>query len=874
MSLQAVSRPDLNLDHTNNTSSMARAQTHGRKANGPSFPRDSQKNKSGKRKSKNSLRSKALNAFALATAELDEQQKRGPRLRQLDVQPDFPSQTPKGLTNGGKDSEDEDYRPRKRPAHAEDGNSSVDDDSDGPEWRVGVDEDDDSDIDSDNAFGDSDEENLGVSKTKPRDRSGEDSHEQEVEDNEVDDDGKGHSDGSSLGNEAIDLATALDQWKEDEVQDDDREAAREDSGSEGDGYSSPGFSADDVSDDQDDDENDSKYDALKTLIGAMQEKRDEDEDKAGPSQISRISLEDLGLTGITDSRIKKSVKFLKKEEKAVGKAGIAKKLDVPLPLRAQARLDRSAAYEKANETLDRWHDTVQQNRRSSHLVFPLAQNSATFGVDCDAVTPITQKTATNELERTVTSIMEESGLGPSAPRQAQALSNEKFDKPSNSEKRRINAELRRQREFKSREDAKAKRIKKIKSKAYRRVHRKAAKKKQMKELEALEAAGEGEYPSYEDVLEDLNRQRAIARMGGRHKQSQWAKKVKEAGRHIWDEDFKTSMKEMAQREADLQRRIDGLGDENENSDSGEDDNSESEDDGQKERKKLLAEVRELQNEKCEPYDRISKLPFIQKAEARRKAENDEALANLEKQLASDAEDSSSSDEDSVRNARLFFGRPDVGENRRVAPKFPHSGTWESVEVQKTAKYTNPEPEKPSRKPEVKSGWAQPEKLANISRHKTHMAEISAPDVAVIEKPLEKTALSLKERSKARQSQGVDDGDSSSSVEDEEPENLADDEGVSAAFAAEKAALIEEEGEKVVDKTLPGWGSWVGAGVKKRKRGHNRLVKVEGVVKKQNRKDKGLDRVMINHKKVRQVWYITLGGSTLCFRDCMVSVGCL
>ena len=461
------------------------------------------------------MRSKALNAFAVATAELDEQQKRGPRSRQLDVEADFPGKTPNGLTNGGKDSEDEDYRPRKRPAHTEDGNSSAKDDSDGPEWRVGVDQDDDSDIDSDNAFGDSDVENLGVSKTKPRNRSEEDKHEQDMEDNKFDDDeDEGHSDASSLGDEAIDLATALDQWKEDEVQDEDRKTAREGSESDGDG-SSAGFSEGDVSDELDDEENDSKYDAIKTLIGAMQEKKSEDEDKAHPSQASKVSLEDLGLIGITDSRIKKSIKFLKKEEKAVGKAGVSKKLDVPLPVRAQAKLDRSAAYEKANETLDRWQDTIQQNRRSNHLVFPLAQNSATFGVDCNAVTPITHKTATNELERTVTSIMEESGLGPSAPRQAQALSNEKFNKPSNSEKRRINAELRRQRELKSREDAKAKRIKKIKSKAYRRVHRKAERRKQMKELEVLEAAAEGELPSHEDMVEELNRQRAIARMGGR-----------------------------------------------------------------------------------------------------------------------------------------------------------------------------------------------------------------------------------------------------------------------------------------------------------------------------------------------------------------------
>jgi U3 small nucleolar RNA-associated protein 14 len=79
------------------------------------------------------------------------------------------------------------------------------------------------------------------------------------------------------------------------------------------------------------------------------------------------------------------------------------------------------------------------------------------------------------------------------------------------------------------------------------------------------------------------------------------------------------------------------------------------------------------------------------------------------------------------------------------------------------------------------------------------------------------------------------------------------------FEAEKRQTIDDEDEKIVDNTLPGWGSWTGDGLSKKERARNKgrfLTKAEGI-KEQNRKDAKLDRVIINEKRVKKVSYNTL-----------------
>ena len=97
----------------------------------------------------------------------------------------------------------------------------------------------------------------------------------------------------------------------------------------------------------------------------------------GITSKAKLTLEDLGLPSIRDPFVKRSLKLLASEAKGDSKGnGIPGKLKVPLAKRQQDRLDRSAAYEKSRETLDRWTDTVKHNRRAEHLIFPLPDGDA------------------------------------------------------------------------------------------------------------------------------------------------------------------------------------------------------------------------------------------------------------------------------------------------------------------------------------------------------------------------------------------------------------------------------------------------------------------------------------------------------------------
>ncbi|RAL67745.1 hypothetical protein DID88_008478 [Monilinia fructigena] len=92
-------------------------------------------------------------------------------------------------------------------------------------------------------------------------------------------------------------------------------------------------------------------------------------------------------------------------------------------------------------------------------------------------------------------------------------------------------QLRMARELLYREELKAKRVKKIKSKSYRKVHRKQREKEEAKNRAALE---EGGFVPSEDELEAQDRRRATERQWGQSTEnSKWAKATKTLGRAAW-----------------------------------------------------------------------------------------------------------------------------------------------------------------------------------------------------------------------------------------------------------------------------------------------------------------------------------------------------
>ncbi|EAQ85127.1 hypothetical protein CHGG_09141 [Chaetomium globosum CBS 148.51] len=823
------------------------------------------------KKSRAKATAKALDAFALAAEQVPDST-RGVRTRGLEDRPN-PQKRQRG---GGEDEEDEDdfdededAGPKKRVRRDEEGGGDEDgfdgfsdggEGSDSEEWHVGVGaEDDDSELDSDEAFGESDEERFdgyafggssSKGKKQKKNKKGGDDDEEEGDEDDLE----------SLGSDAIDLATALDQFSGDEEE----EGGEEESGSEEDEESTDG---DDESE-EDDEADPSKLDALESMIAGFGGEDEEDEEP-GTQNKTKLSLKDLGLAGVKDPHMKRSLRLMNKEEKAV-KPGSSKKLEVPLAKRQQDRILRSAAYEKTNETLDKWIETVKHNRRADHLVFPLAQNAHDRGLDSGELMPITQKTSGTELEQTILAIMEESGLGPSAKPEKKE-GEEGQAGLSQAEQQEIARQRRREREIHSREMARAKRIKKIKSKAYRRIHRKELQREE--EAEREEALAAGELDS-DDEREDLDRRRAMERMGTRHRESKWAKLGKKAGRAVWDDNFRAGLTDIARRKEDLRRRIEGQAGGSEDEDEGSDVSDASE--GGDPRRRLLADLERAAayDDDDEPKSKLFQMKFMQRGEEMRRKENDEAVAALRRELDSD---DGASDEEEMDIGRRQFG---MG-NATAAPKSSQPKKAKTADAPGLAKPTAAaestpqfETEQRSSAPTGGDGWAAVESVSSTavgwsqvgssarkskkgSKPKTMDVDISTA-AAEVTKPKPKPKP---QGAASGPADGAQDSDSDDAlhlplaIRDQQLlEKAFAGEDVHGQFEEEKAEVEHEDDEKEIDNTLPGWGNWVGDGVSNRdkKRHQGRFItKVEGV-KKKDRKDFKMKGVIISEKRIRKL----------------------
>lgn len=832
-------------------------------------------------KSKSKARAHALDAFAIAAKQIDPERitRRG---RTLDLDPENQPRGGKHRRDEDEEEdseEDEDEAPRKKRAKQsafdeeddEDGDNggagAGGSDSEGNEWHVGVNaDDDDSELDSDEAFGESDDDKFEGYAFRG-------SRSQKEKDEESDD--EGGDDGASLGSDAIDLADALDQSSDDD-DDDEGSAGDTESGSEEEDDSAS------EEDDSDEDEMDpSRLGKLQNLIKGFADTEEDADADDGPSSKQTISLEDLGLSGVKDPLIKKSLKLMKKEEKAeAAKKGSSKKLDVPLPRRQQDQVLRAAAYEKTNETLDRWNETVKHNRRADHLMFPLANTLPDAGLDNGQLQPLTMKTAGTELEQTIMSIMEESGLGPSAKSKDEPKKhiddNGEEKSISRSELKELWAQRRKERELQSREQARSKRIKKIKSKTYRKIHRKERLGDEADELEAMRATGEIDS---EEEREAAHRRRALERVGAKHKESKWAKMGSKAGRAVWDDDYRAGLTDMARRDEELRRRVEGKtarGDDDDDDES--DAGSSSGDEGGNARLlQQLDALDEAEEDDDHPHSGLMKMAFMQRAEAQQKQANDELVAQIRRDLASGSEEEGEDDTE-VQVGRRTFG---VGQDKKATKpaKLPSASSTGAIsngaKSKSSSKAPNGRPSSTAAETSTAPGATGVWQSASAGRKKHGKAASSAAveldltnagQLASKSTPAPKSSKTKKSTASAAGNAATttqaDDGDSSDdgihlplAVRDLELVDRAfGGEDVVQEFEAEKEAIMSEDDEKMIDNTMPGWGSWAGEGISKRAQRRNKgkvMTKKEGI-KRKDRKDAKLDKVIVNEKRIRKV----------------------
>ena len=922
------------------------------------MPRFSARLPTGLRKTYSRPAPKKQNLDALAIAE--RQNPENPRIRQSrlgEVDDD----------DGFKRSHDGTTRRAKRrklsnaSSESEDGGS----DSEGHQWQLGkVDKDDDSDLDSDEAMNESDNERFadfafrGSSSQHPNSKKSSGKSSQQPPNTakyaqpnvDLSETGEGlnaksnsdmDGDSDDFGDEAVDLATALDMNIEEEKLTTRRRKSRQETpdspekemGDEVDSVrsSDEDGEASDLSFTGDEDEDDLNNAKLLEFVNTLDENDVLQKDKSKASRLSHIydvpsrlgprlskklTVDDL-LPSITDPSLRQSLKILRTnehEEAAPHREGIPGKLAPPLAKRQQDRLDRTAAYEKGRETLNRWIDTVKQNRRAEHVSFPLPENDAGAVLGTRQLLPTSTSKPITSLEGAINSIMQQSNLPlkSDGETQLQVTEDLRTRRLSVEEVQERRAQLRRQRDLMFREEKRARRIKKIKSKAYRRVHRKARDKEAQEERQTLADAG---LLNSEDERERNERRRAEERMGARHRESKWAQGVKAIGRAAWDEEARSGVTDLARRDEELRQRISGqtVYDDYATSSSmdseSENDLSNPNSDGAAAHA-LNDKLDMLDHAKTSkpPLTGLASMKFMQRAEAARNAVNDAAVLQLRNGLAGklDEEVVSLSDENS-ETGRQQFGRQSETRapqsSRRIKVndfealsekedgRESHNGGAQAAAAVENQYPTKPDRNHPAQFSKISSYQSGTEQgstintgignpwLSSSSRrrdekiHNENHSRGSMPKAIVLGKNKETSPLgsstsvgkrtglsSRRETSKLDDVRSVSDSDEAARSEGQltRMEKLSrmafagDD--VSRDFVEEKQDIAREEGDQVIDETLPGWGSWTGEGIGKRerKRQQGRFIKTIKGVDQEKRQDATLERVIINEKRVKKV----------------------
>jgi U3 small nucleolar RNA-associated protein 14 len=409
-----------------------------------------------------------------------------------------------------------------------------------------------------------------------------------------------------------------------------------------------------------------------------------------------------------------------------------------------------------------------------------------------------------------------------------------------------------ERELISREAKRAKRVKKIKSKAYHRVHRKQRERDEMAAKEAMEEAGEIDS---DEEREAQDRRRALERVGQRHKESKWAKIGSKNKRAVWDDDFRAGLTEMARKDEELRRRKEGKAGVGADSDSDATSSSGSDDDDDIRRK-----LKELEEDHDEPQSKLMSMKFMQKAEAARKQANDEMIRQIRRDLDGDAGgDSDEMEVDEV--GRRSYGtadsiaKPALDTSSRVSRRNRPSETQDTdVDIIISHKPSTTLPAETASS--TTGAWSRGETRRKKS------APIRAEELDLNANVLVASQPKPKPR---RNTVTAADGDEDEASETEQhmPLAIRDEALVARAFAGddvvaefsrEKDEVAEADDDKVIDNTLPGWGSWVGDGVSNREKKRHQgrfLTKVEGI-KKKDRKDAKLDKVIINEKRIKKV----------------------
>lgn len=588
---------------------------------------------------------------------------------------------------------------------------------------------------------------------------------------------------------------------------------------------------------------------------------------------------------------------------------------IPLPVNIQKRHERHAAYEIQKDQVNRWRDIIAQNRDKEVLKFI----PETVQFDKNSAFKDESGISINNFESKLDEIIDQSNL--ESKKTEDLFENIETAKLSKAEMLKRTNELRLMRELMYRGMKDSKRLKKIKSKAYRRQLRK----EKLKEKMLISQVNRDESnEDSEDAEDDPMYQRAKERMTLKHKNnSTWAKQMIKSGMSK-DKSNRDEMEEMMRQGERL--KLKQLGKQENESSEDERNLSDLENDIEHESavddsklskvgKGVLA-MDFMKN--AEERDRLSKLKEI---EALRKFENSQGY-----------EDDFSNNEVSGVNVNMNTGRrmytPSAlvaaEESRKLDEQLLEQLDEEDsrllknrlsakerdnikvVDEKKRRRHQRKEESDNEDNDSEANPWLNEndddnddddddDSENNKTKSSTKIKLIDASS-SKLDKSEAKIAKKLSKRNASiKKEKSNDNGATSVTIEnkqtlhiidpkkqdnkapiksDDEYESDGDDvddnrmfkqeDLIKQAFAGddvlveefekEKHEVEEDEGDKEINLTVPGWGSWAGQGddeddgwgVPKSKK--RKIVKtVQGVVSKDKRMDKGKSNVIINEK---------------------------
>ena len=567
---------------------------------------------------------------------------------------------------------------------------------------------------------------------------------------------------------------------------------------------------------------------------------------AGSSDV-KLSLQDLMAHDSGTSL--SNVQALAEQRSSKGSQPTASKrgggvLHAPLPTPVQDRLDRVEAYKLSKEEVEGWAPTIKRIREADHLSFPLqppAQPPAPSNAGLTA-----SFAPTTDMEKSVASLLHEGGLSEKQVAEQEGLVLRDMD-PAEAGKRL--AELRRMRELMFRAEQKARRANKIKSKTYRRIHRRERERMKQQEAQDLQDDDDDEEQRYQ-AAKDRAKERATLR----HKNTgKWAK-FHASRNDDASQEARLAVEDQLRRGEELRKRIHVEDSDEESLASMHSDDREAAFDELESFARKEAEQDERDAQALEQSGKKSKsllhMKFMQDARDKQSRETQETIASLREELEHQ--------DDTVNErpvGRAVYSQGTKGHDATLPANPFHTGASNPWLRQSTSGGTS------KQTPQVLVGKDSRAATRSIHRTERHAARgdearaSAAEDATLaIDPTAQLEALSSESEAEpteisrhARGKRGRGKRNNAPLQRDLVAEAFAGD-NVALDFAKEKRAMIQADAPQEQDVTLPGWGSWGGKGVRHRQKKHPALIKKIDGLDPSRRKDFGMEHVMINERQ--------------------------